>query len=351
LVALQYGAGYPIPNLHLVNGTGFTERGTDDHLPAYAYGEHVAVPNLWPLSLDGYKGVDGAPSRALFEKARVFRNQELDPQSDFYRVFHGSDRIQQWTQLRGEPLRGVEAQDLITKLMLFPDSEKMPLAAHGLRGSELGEKVRQAFPRYEIDPLESQAALAFLLLRYGVAVTVTLGAESGAVFKPGVTLKDNQLGKGGMINTPIAFDFSHQAHRETQALMWHRTLSVADRLITLLKGEEFRRGESYWDRSMIYIATEFGRTRRRPEGAMTFGSGHDLNNGSLIISPMANGGKVLGGVDPDTILTYGFDPQTGRPVPGRNMTEPEIYAGIAQAMSVDLSGSGLPDMRAMRRRA
>jgi len=347
-VALQYGQGHPIPNVHLVNGTGFTERGTDDHLPSYAYGEHVSVPNLWPLSLDGHKGVDGAPSRELFEKARAFRNQQLDPRSDFYAVFKKSDRVRRWLELRGDPLCGVEAQDLITKLMVFPDSEKMPLAAHGLRGSQLGEKVRSAFPRYEIDPLESQAALAFLLLRYGVAVTVTLGAEGGAVFKPGVSLKESGLGKGGMINTPIAFDFSHQAHRETQALMWDRTLSVADRLITLLKGEEFRSGQSYWDRSMIYIATEFGRTRRRPEGAMSFGSGHDLNNGSLIISPMANGGKVLGGVDPNTILTYGFDPQTGRPEPGRHMTEAEIYSGIAQAMGVDLSGSGLPDMRAMR---
>jgi hypothetical protein len=131
--------------------------------------------------------------------------------------------------------------------------------------------------------------------------------------------------------------------------MWDRTLSVADRLITLLKAEELGGGRSFWDRSMIYIATEFGRTRRRPEGAQSFGSGHDLNNGSLIISPLANGGKVLGGVDPDTLLTYGFDPETGRPEPGRNMTEPEIYSGIAHALGIETPGSGLPDVRAMRR--
>ena len=348
-VALQYGPGHAIPNVHLVNGTGFTEPGTDGSMPSYAYGEHVAVPNLWPLSLDGYKGVDGAPSRELFEKARAFRNQKLDPNSEFYKAFQKSDRIKRWTELRGGPLEGVEKADLITKLMLFPDSDKMPLKAHGLKGSELGEKVRTAFPGYQNDPLESQAALAFLLLRYGVAVTVTLGAEGGAVFKKGVALKDGDLGHGGMINTPIAFDFSHQAHRETQALMWDRTLSVADRLIALLKAEEFRNGQSYWDRSMICIATEFGRTRRRPDGAMSFGSGHDLNNGSLIISPLANGGKVLGGVDPETMLTYGFDPRTGEPDRGRNMTEQETYSGIAQGLGIQMSGSGLPDMRAMRR--
>ncbi len=309
------------------------------------------MPNLWPLSLDGHKGITGAPSRDLFEKARAFRNNELDPKSEFYAAFQKSDRVKHWTHLRGDALRGVEAQDLITKLMVFPDSPKMPLQEYGLKGSALGERVRAAFPRYQIDPFESQAALAFLLLRYGVSVTVTLGAEGGAVFKEGVTLQQSGLGEGGLINTPIAFDFSHQAHRETQALMWDRTLGIADRLITLLKAEEYRNGQSFWDRTMIYIATDFGRTRRRPEGAMTFGSGHDLNNGSLLISPFVNGGKVLGGVDPETILTYGFDPRTGRPEKGRQMAEPEIYAGILQAMGVETPGAGLTDMRAMRRNA
>lgn len=102
-VALQYGAGHPIPNVHLVNGTGFTERGTDDQLPSYAYGEHVSVRNLWPLSLDWYKGVDGAPSRELFEKAREFRNQQLDPGSDFYSVFKKSDRVRHWLEMRVTP--------------------------------------------------------------------------------------------------------------------------------------------------------------------------------------------------------------------------------------------------------
>ncbi|MCS7026148.1 MAG: hypothetical protein NZV14_15205 [Bryobacteraceae bacterium] len=352
-VALQYGAGYPIPNVHLVNGTGFTERGTDKSLPAWAYGEHVAAPNLWPLSLDGYQGVPGAPSRSLFEKARAFRNQTLDPKSPFYATFRTSKRLQHWIELRDEPVKNVEKLDLITKLMLFPDSPKMPLAASGLRGSELGEKVRAAFPRYYMDPLESQAALAFLLLRYGVSVTVTLGAEGSVVFKEGASLRGGraQLGEGGVINTPIAFDYSHQAHRETQALMWDRILSIADRLITLLKSEEFAAGQSFWDRTMIYVATDFGRTRRRPEQATSFGSGHDLNNGSLIISPFANGGKLLGGVDPDTLLTYGFDPQTGKPEPGRTMTEAEIYAGLARALGIDLGSAQLPDMRAMRRHA
>ena len=38
-VALTYGAGFALPNVHLSAGTGYTERGSDAALPAYCYGE------------------------------------------------------------------------------------------------------------------------------------------------------------------------------------------------------------------------------------------------------------------------------------------------------------------------
>jgi len=152
-----------------------------------------------------------------------------------------------------------------------------------------------------------------------------------------------------LLNPPIAFDFSHQGHRSVQALMWDRLFRVADGLITLLKQEEYGNGESLWDRTMIYVATDFGRTKSRPNNADEFATGHDLNNGSLVISPLANGNKILGGVDPNTALTYGFDPRTGSPDVGRRMSERESFAGLLQALRVDTSGAGLPDMRAMRR--
>lgn len=348
-VALTYGGDKPIPNVHLVNGTGFTERGTDNTLPSFAYGERAPSPNLWPLSLDGYKGIKGAPPRELVDAARALRNDRLDPATDFTSAFGDSDPIKRWLALRGDSQRRIEAADLITRLMLFPDSPIMPLEAHGLKSSPLGDRIRAVFPNYDFDPLEAQAALAFLLLRYGVAATVTLGPGGSAVFKKGVDLRSGGLEEGSIVNTPISFDFSHQASREVQALMWDRVLKTADRLISLLKSEEYADGKSYWDHSMIYVATEFGRTRKRPAGAMTFGTGHDLNNGSLIISPLVNGGKVLGGVDPDTLLTYGFDPRTGAPEKGRTMTEPDIYAGIVQALGIDTPGANLPDMRAMRK--
>jgi uncharacterized protein (DUF1501 family) len=133
--------------------------------------------------------------------------------------------------------------------------------------------------------------------------------------------------------------------------MWSRVLGVADRLIGLLKSEEWSNGQSLWDRTMIYVANDFGRSKQRPLGAEQFGTGHDLNDGALIISPLANGGRLLGGIDPDTGITYGFEPETGAPDRGRQMTETEIYAGAAQALGVSLDGVTLPDMRAMRRSA
>jgi hypothetical protein len=166
---------------HLSAGTGFTERGSDASLPAYAYGETVADPRLWPLSLHGSQGILGAPSHGLLNQARVLRNTRLDPESRFGRVFAESSRLKTWQHLRGAPQQALEAQDLFTKLMISPDSAEFPLDAHGLSSSPDGELVRSAFPKFADDPLEAQAALAFLLLKYRLSVTVTLGPGSSAV--------------------------------------------------------------------------------------------------------------------------------------------------------------------------
>jgi hypothetical protein len=176
---------------------------------------------------------------------------------------------------------------------------------------------------------------------------VTLGPDFNASLDAGIE-QGQGIPEGGLNNPPIAFDFSHQSHRAAQAFMWERVMRVADGLITLLQGVEWEDGESMWDRTMIYLASDFGRTKTRPSGSETFGSGHDLNNAVLAISPLVNGNSVLGGVDPDTGLTYGFDPISGAPQPGRTMTEPEIYSGLLGAMGVE-SGSELPSVPAMRK--
>jgi hypothetical protein len=51
---------------------------------------------------------------------------------------------EEWEHLRGSPQQALEAQDLINKLMISPESAEFPLAAHGLGSSpalELGPSV------------------------------------------------------------------------------------------------------------------------------------------------------------------------------------------------------------------
>jgi hypothetical protein len=348
LVALEYGDGYAIPNVAMVTGTAYIERGNDKSIPSWCFGEIVAQPALWPLALHGSRGLD-VPDRRFIEMARRIRNEKLDPESRFARIFRSSPKLEVWRSQR-ELTSRLETEDLITKLMLFSDSAEYPLSAHGLSESPTGAQVRAKFPKFDQDPLEAQAALAFLLLKNRVSVTVTIGPSFNAVLADGATLQGQQgLKEGDLINPPIAFDFSHQSHRATQALMWSRLMKIADGLIDLLKSEELEDGVSFWDRTMIYLASDFGREKRRPAGATDFGTSHDLNNGVMVLSPLVRGNTVLGGVDKDTALTYGFDLRTGAPDPGRTTAEAELFAGLVQALGIDTGGTGLPDVPAMRK--
>ena len=93
-----------------------------------------------------------------------------------------------------------------------------------------------------------------------------------------------------------------------------------------------------WDRSLIYIATDFGRDQRRPEGSETFGSAHGPNNANLLVSPLLQGNRVFGGVDPTTCLTYGFNTRTGEPDRNVELKEGHWYSAIAQALGIDFPG-------------
>lgn len=340
-VALQYGADFPIPNVNM-GVSGYAERGTDASLPAHCYGEVVTDPAFWPLGLDGSKGLKDLPNRDVLARARQTRDT-LDARSLFGQTFENAPSLMRWNEQRGVGQPALEARDLIGRLNLLPNlPPRIPLNEYGLTNSPDALRVRAAFPNYFTDPVEGQAALAFLLLKYRVSVTVTLGPSFNVVVG----------GEDGIANPPLAFDISHNDHRSGQAFMWARVLGVVDKLIDLLKSEPFDEatGESLWDRSLVYVATDFGRTRNRTAGATAFGSGHDLNNGVLLLSPRLRGNTVLGGVDPRTTLTYGFDARTGAPQPGKvTSNEPDIFSGILTAMGVDTSGSGLPDASAFVR--
>ncbi|MCB9743622.1 MAG: hypothetical protein H6741_32750 [Alphaproteobacteria bacterium] len=351
MVAWQYGAESPIPNVQLLAGVGYAEHGTDGTVPTWARGQLVANPATWPLSLDGSRGQPAAMDPEVLAAVRRHRNEVFEPATRFQQVFGSAPRLLEWQDLRGTPQERIEALDLITKLTVQPDSAAYPLSDFGLESSPASEAVRAAFPYYATDPLHAQAALAFLLLKYRVSVTVTLGPSFDFVYDEDADDYGNSNGLplNSVRNPPLAFDVSHQGHRTGQSVVWDRIYKTIDGLISLLESEDFGDGTSLWDRTMIYVASDFGREKTRPANASDWGTGHSLNNGVQVFSPLVPGDTLLGGVDPDTGLTYGYDPQTGEPEPGREMAEAEVFSGLLGALSVDTTDSGLPSVPAMTR--
>ena len=347
MVAWQYGLDAPIPNVHLLAGSGVTERGTDGTVPLYARGQLVANPGVWPLSLDGAAGLEHGVDPAVLAAIRKVRNERFEPATRFDQVYANAPRLLEWREIRGTPQERIEGLELINKLLL--PQAGIDLASFGLSASPAAQAVLNTFPSLGSDPLEAQAALAFLLLKYRVSVTVTLGPSFDFIFDDTAQGGDETLPHNSVKNPPLSFDVCHQGHRSGQAVMWSRLYHVIDGLIALLQAEDFGDGTSMWDRTMIYVASDFGREKHRPAGAEDWPTGHHLNNGVMVFSPLVPGDTLRGGVDPDTGLTYGFDPRTGAPEPGRNMQEAEIFSGLLGALAVDTSGSGLPDMPSMRR--
>lgn len=337
-VANAYGGADSLANVNMATG-GFATRGLDTTLPAWAAAAPVATPSLWPFGMDGSRGIAGAPSPDLIAKARALRDKTLEPGSSFTHAFRDASALALWRQQRQDAVERLEGTDLIERLNLFGDTPLTPLSQYGLESSPDAALLASTFTSLLTDELEAQAALAYLLLKNRVSSAITI-APSFSVL----------LGGSGIINPPLAFDFSHSSNRAAQAVMWSRILGVADKLIGLLRDAPLDEaaGTSIWDRTLLYVATDFGRSKARPAGASEFGSGHDLNNGVLLLSPMLKGNRVLGGVDPDTGLTYGFDLATGAPDPGRTTSEAELFSGILDVLEVDKSGSGLPSVTAFR---
>jgi hypothetical protein len=342
-VASQFGHDYLLPNVNMAS-SGYAVPGHDPTLPNFAKPELISSALLWPLGLHGSKGLGSQDSRqplpSVIAKARRWRNEHLDRESAFAQTFSEDESVKRWLTHRSELMPTFEESGLINKLNFLPESRITPLGDYGLSNAEDIDIIRQSFPNTLTDPLEAQAALAYLLITQGISVTVTIGPD----FSPLLMMGSDQI----VDSPPLAFDFSHQSHRSGQALMWSRMYSICDKLITLLKGRELMSGTSYWDRSMIYFATEFGRTRTRPENAENFGTGHHLNNGALLISPMIRAGRIYGGIDSSSTLTYGFDPMTGIPIPGREMSEAEMFSAIAHGLNLDVAGTGLPTVTALR---
>jgi hypothetical protein len=346
-VAMAYGDDYPLPNVNM-SRMGYLQQGDDTSIPSRVRAEPIAQPLVKPLSFSASKGLrpgsQDIPAQSLIDMARALRNDKLDPESSFYQAFRLSERIKLWTTQRSVDAPAIEAQGLIDKLFFVPESPELPLSEFDLQASEDAVRLATVFPDIfgaDPDPLERQAALAYLLIKNHASVSVTLSPTFAPITG----------GPFGLKTVPLAFDGSHNDHRAAQALMWFRVLDVADRLIDLLAETVFDSdsGESFMDRTMVHFATDFGRDKRRPgDGSDIWGTAHNINNGHVTISPLVNGNTVLGGVDPTTGMTYGFDLQTGAEAPSRNTSEAESFAGLLQALGVDTSEAGLVDVPAMR---
>lgn len=324
--AERHGSSLLLPNTNMASG-GYIAPGDDPELPRFARAELIADPIMFAASTHGRRGVAGAPTPELVERARGVRSK-LESASPFGQTFVDSSLRATYLEQRETSQPAIEAADLISKLMLVPQASLPP--QYGLDASPLVGPITEAFPLLYQDSWEARAALAFALAYFGVSCSITVGLD----FDP--VAIDNAL-----ISTPLAFDYSHTDHRVAQNLMWGRTCRLIDGLITLLKTFDYLGDPSLgklWDRSLIYVATEFGREKTRSAGASSWSTGHHLNNGALLISPLLRGNAVYGGVDPNTLLTYGFDRATGQPDPGAIMREGDVYSAIAMALGIEFEG-------------
>jgi len=351
-IAAQYGDGRALPAVNMATN-GYLEPGTDRNLPDYARAEAVVQPLFLPLTVDGMRGMRTAPAadvaaaptgsnldraRALRDRARSVRNT-IDDESAFGQTFACSPQREEFLRDRAASLL-LEDQDLISKLMYLSDADLGgALSALGLDSSPDGPAVRsvvQANPgggetSVFNNSIYAQVTLAFLLAKYGFSSSIALG--------PSINPPANEL----LINPPLSFDFSHNNHVATQSVMWSRCLDAVDKLIALLKTAGTDDGGTLWDRSLIYIASDFGRDRVRPTGPVTdlqngVSTGHHLSNGAVLISPMIAGNRVYGGVDSSNLHTYGFNPTTGAADPSVIYREHDVYSAVAQTLGYSFNG-------------
>ena len=337
-VAIQYGESRPLPNVTM-GSLGFREDGDDDTVPAFARAEPVAAPLRWPLGLDSMHGIENVPDREIVELARELRNSSLDEESSFAITFQLSERLKRWRAQREEQQPQIEAAELMKKLNFGLEYGSLPQ----FDPDDLSA-LESVFGRLTIDPLESQAAMAYLLIKHGISVAVTISPNWNLITNPNSEEEDENL----VFNPPLSFDYSHTRHRDAQGIMWQRILDQAHALITLLQGAEHPEcpGESLWEHTLVYVPTEFGRSRQRQDFDVDFPSMHHLNNGAAMFSTLTAPGTVLGGVHPDG-MTYGYDPSDGTPRPSEEMPEDVVYAGVLAALGIDTAGAGLPAVPAM----
>ena len=365
-IAETYGQNLALPYVNMAGG-GYARAGADSSLKTYARAENVGQPTYFSLGTDGMRGMVGAPGAAgpgvavsssdidrakkLMARAREVRN-ELDDASNFYQTFQCSKTLARYRELRDVKALELEQQDLIQKLFMFGAGDlPVSLDDYGLLENPDALAARELLTRWPGDPTKSldllidpqvgQVLLAYLLAKEGLT--------AASVFGPNLSTQIAIINQ----QPPLVYDYSHNNHVATQAVMWSRVLDLVDKLIELLQTTATVDGGTLWDRSLIYIATDFGRDKLRTtpgaplytvdpdgdgplEGAIV-NTGHNLNNGCVLISPLIQPG-LYGGVDPDTLRTYGFDRTTGAATDTETIRIGDVYSIIADALDAPFTG-------------
>jgi hypothetical protein len=321
-LAMAYGEKYPLANLLLAGG-GYGAEGDDRLLPGFARGQAVADPLMFAFATHGFKGLNQPLSKEDINALRLLRSQ-VESAAPITALGAKSPIVQSYLENRNRVVSMLENGDTITKMMLR-DPATSNLQAYGLQISQDFELVRSKFTNLASDAFEARLALGFLAVKNKLSVAVTIAPNQAPL-----------ISAQGTPNAPIAFDWSHVDHRGAQNSMWSYVLKGTDSLIDLLKATDdpnANDGSKMWDRSVIYLATEFGRDK-----VATGGSGHHLNNGVVMISPLLNGGKIFGGVDPATGLTFGFDGKTGEASRNLWMNEKDIFSALSLALGIKFQG-------------
>ena len=318
-MAMQFGNGFTIPNTNMAGG-GYAEDGDDESVLAAARTQPIADPLMFAFATSGFQGIRGSLTGQELAMARQLR-ADLEGMAQTNKFYQESSKVTTYLENRANLLDALEKGNTMSKLMLFND-QSVNLGEFGI---SLPDSFTMLAERFNLaDPMEAKVALGFLLAKERISCSVTIA--------PG---QDPNIAADGSPNAPIAFDWSHVDHRGAQNSMWSYMLKSTDALIDLLKATDIDGDPAngkMWDQSVIYFATEFGRDK-----VSSGGSGHHLNNGSLMISPMFKGNAIYGGVGTDGI-TYGFDPATGVPDPNRVMREEDVYSAVAMALGIDFDG-------------
>jgi len=309
-VAEAYGENVFIPNITMAQG-GFSQDGVDSQIPPWARAELIANPINFPYSMSFSYGINGYNSE-LMNRMRMAR-EKFEKQSPI------TKEISDYQTKRKYMIENLNSDDLFQSIQMRQNQTAQTQTRASM--SPL-DKVLAKFPRLYQDPFQAQAGLAFLLAKANMSRSITIDPGANPL-----------LDDGRFVTAPIGFDWSHRDHRGAQNAMWSRVISVTDALIDLLKAEPAfdELGKTMWDQSLIYIATEFGRDKVLGSG----GSGHHVNNGSVIISPLIKGHRIAGGINPSSGLTYGCDLATGTPDASKVLFERDVYSLILAALGIN----------------